>query len=217
MKLAVPLLMLALVSCSTHKASTAQWEMSTMAEEGRDQYSLNLGPLFLPELFPTFVEESTPWKVTLKAMPGSRLTAEDTQGLARVRGAASATLEGEPFISLVSADYWLEAKDGSTLDLSAPSSDEALHRLGAAIEEGFLEGLTAHDGRSGKRARAVLRVATPGPVLSLKFNGQDRWGQDFAASFRVELDQEEGSDGRVCARCFGWVGTRHESESTSTK
>lgn len=212
MKIATPLLMLSLVSCSTHKASTAHWEMSTTTAEGQSQHSLNLSPLFFPDFFSACVEESTPWKATLKAMPGSRLTTEDAKGLARVRGEASSTLGGEPFLSMVSTDYWIEAEDGSTLDLSDSSWTEPLHQLGAAIEEGFLESLTAHDGRPDERARAVLRVGTPGPVLSLRFTGVDPWGQEFAASFRVEVHQEEGTSERFFVQCFGWVGTRHEAD-----
>ena len=217
MKIAAPLLMLSLVSCSTHKASTAHWEMSTTTAEGQSQHSLNLSPLFFPDFFSACVEESTPWKATLKAMPGTRLASNDDEGLEAVREEALRAGVGEPFLSLVSTDYWIEAKDGSTLDLLDSSWAEPLLQLGAALQEGLLESPAVRDGQIGSHGYAVLREGSTGPTLHLQFKGLDPWDQDFAASFRIKVHQEEGSIGRFFVQCFGWVGTRHEADSTTTE
>jgi hypothetical protein len=216
LKLAAPLLILALSSCSTQPATAEAWAMSITTRD-RIQHAVNLSPLFSPDLFSTYVEESTPWKATLKAMPGTRLASNDAEGLEAVREEALRAGVGEAFLSLVSTDYWIEAKDGSTLDLFDSSWAEPLLQLGAALQEGFLESPAVRDGQIGSNGYAVLRKASTGPTLHLQFKGLDPWDQDFAASFRIKVHQEEGSIGRFFVQCFGWVGTRHEADSTTTE
>ena len=209
MKLAAPLLILALTSCSTREARPEAWSMS-LTTRGQTKHSVDLSPLFFPDLFTTYVEENTPWEATLKAMPGAHFAPGDFEAQEAVREEASASLGGEPQISLISTDYWIETKDGSALDLYDSSWSDPLLQLGAALQEGFVESLAAHDAYIRSRGHAFLSDGSTGPVLGLKFNGLDPWDQNFAASFRVEVHQEEGSSGRFFVQCFGWVGTTHE-------
>lgn len=216
MKLAAPLLILALSSCTTQEARPEAWSMS-LTTRGQTRHSVDLSPLFLEDLFSTYVEENTPWEATLKAMPGTHFAPGDFEAQEAVRKEASASLGGEPQISLISTDYWIETKDGSALDLYDSSWSEPLLQLGAALQEGVVESLAAHDGHIRSKGHAYLREGSTGPVLGLKVNGLDPWDQNFAASFRVEVHQEEGSSGRFFVQCFGWVGTTHEADSTTAE